>query len=676
MIKRLSSVNFIVKATINTKFLFLALVLQPSISTADFLLAKNDNLIQLKGLSMEALMDVEVTSVTRKKQKMAESAAAVYVINQEDIRRSGLQSIPEILRMAPGIHVARIDSSKWAITSRGFNGRFANKLLILMDGRSVYSPLFSGVYWDVQDMVLEDIERIEIIRGPGATMWGANAVNGVINIISKSTVDTQSGLFTVASGTNEKYSSTLRYGSEINESTSYRVYAKGFKRQGGEFYQNNDHVEDNWKNNRLGFKIESLLTSSDNISIQGDWYTGVAEQNIFQPISRTSGLVLRDEADTQGGNILANWEHRWSDDLGLALKVYFDRTKRKNKALYEKRDTFDIDFQSDLLLSKQQIIWGLSYRTTTDDMEEPITSPISYTPQDRRNNTVSAFIQDDISFYNDKFHLIVGSKYELNDYTGNEWQPNIRFLWSPNQQSSYWASIARAVRVPSRLENDVQIQTGGPITVFGSNDFVSEELIAYELGYRFYPQHNFSFDIAGFINQYDELLTFELDTSIRPPSKMFIDNKMQGKTYGLEIASNWGVSPDWSMNFSYTWLKTSFNLDSDSMDSTAIQHVNNTPEHQMQISSHWNLFKNIELDSSLYYVSEIPDSNINEYTRFDVRLGWNISKNLQASIAVQNLLDQKHPEFIEYSGLSLSENQGLISTQVERNLHLKLVWKF
>jgi len=656
--------------------LLCVLTLLPSMSCAELLLAQKNTLTQLKNLSMEALINLQVTSVSRKKQKLANSAAAVFVITQEDIRRSGLQSIPEILRMAPGLHVARIDSSKWAITSRGFNGRFANKLLVLMDGRTVYSPLFSGVYWDVQDTVLEDIERIEIIRGPGATLWGSNAVNGVINIITKSTADTQSGLVSLAAGTNEKYSSMLRFGGEINDNTSYRLYAKGFKRQGGIFFENDDAVEDKWKNNRLGFKVESMQTQADSLSLQGDWYTGLAEQNIYLPISRNSGMVVMDEADTYGGNVLANWNHRWSNDSGMALKVYFDHTYRKNQTLEEKRNTFDIDFQSDYLFTTQQLIWGLSYRQTSDDMNEPLSSPLTYTPEDRKSNTISAFIQDDISFYNDSLHLIIGSKYEHNDYTGNEWQPNIRLMWLPNQQSSVWASISRAVRVPSRLESDVKIQTGGPVSVNGSKEFISEELIAYELGYRIYPQQYISVDIAGFINQYDDLLTFELDKSDRPPVNLFIDNKMQGKTYGIEVAANWGITADWQLIYSYSWLKTNFNLDNNSVDKTAIESVNNTPEHQMQLSSHWNLTNNLEFDTMLYYVGKIPDSEISAYTRLDLRLGWQINKNLTTSISIQNLFGDKHPEFLEYSGLSFSEKEGLISTQVERNIHVKLMWQF
>jgi len=542
--------------------------------------AENNSIIHLKSLSIEALMDVQVTSVSRKKQKIVDSAAAVYVITQEDIRRSGLQTIPEILRKVPGLHVAHIDSSKWAITSRGFNGRFANKLLILMDGRTVYSPLFSGVYWDVQDTVLEDIERIEIIRGPGATMWGANAVNGVINIISKSTADTQSKLFTIAAGTNEKYSSTLRFGGEINENTSYRLYAKGFKRDGGIYYNSDDEVADKWKNNRLGFKLESKLTNSDTLKVQGDWYSGSAEQNIYRLISLTSGIVIRDEVNTHGGNIVANWEHQWNDDSDMALKVYFDQTKRKNQTLYEKRNTYDIDFHNKLLFSQQQFIWGLSFRETADDMDIPVTSPLNYVPEERKSKTFSGFVQDDIGFYDNTVHLIIGSKYQHNDYTGKEWQPNVRLLWSPNQQMSFWASISRAVRVPSRLESDVQIKTGGPITVYGSKDIDSEELIAYELGFRASLQDNIYIDITGFINNYDKLLTFELDNSTIPPVDVFIDNKMQGKTYGIEVATNWEISTDWRIDYSYSWLKTSFNLEHDSSDYTAI-NVQNYIEIQL-----------------------------------------------------------------------------------------------
>jgi iron complex outermembrane recepter protein len=655
--------------------ILLAFIILPPTSNAELSFSQSDTLDQLKSLSLEALMDVHVTSVTRKKQRLADSAAAVYVISQEDIRRSGHQSLPEILRMAPGLHVAQIDSSKWAVSSRGFNGRFANKLLILMDGRILYSPLFSGVYWDVQNMVLEDIERIEIIRGPGATLWGANAVNGVINIISKSTTNTQSTLLGVGTGTNENYSSVLRYGAKIDAYTSYRIYAKSFHRKGGVFFKNENSVHSNWKDKHLGFKLETELTDSDSITFQGDWYTGSAEQNIYQP-TRTSGITIADEADTQGGNILADWKHRWSDSSGINLKVYFDQTKRKNRTLEEKRDTFVIDFQSDYILSKQQIVWGLGYKQSADNMVKPINSVLSFVPRNRKSKTFSAYIQDDISYYNNRLHLIIGSKYEHNDYTGDEIQPNIRLLWSPDEKSSLWMAVSKAARTPSRMESDVIIEPGGPVIVYGSSNYSSEDLLAFELGYRVYPKKNIYIDIAGFINHYDKLRTIETSDSPIPPIDLLIENKMDGKTYGLEIALNWNINQDWQLNSSYSWLHSNFYLKSDSSDSFAIAAADNTPEHQFQLHSLWDLPKDLELDTAFYYSGKLPNSDIDSYSRFDLRLGWQLNKNLQSSIAIQNIFDDKHPEFIEFSGISLSRPQGLISTQAERNLHVKFTWQF
>ena len=421
--------------------------------------------------------------------------------------------------------------------------------------------------------------------------------------------------------------------------------------------------------------MESQLTSSDSITLQGDWYNGSAEQNIYQ-VSRRSAHIIDDEVETQGANLIANWEHRWSDDAGMDLKIYFDRTRRKNITLEEKRETFDIDFQNDLVWNNQQIVWGLGYQQSADDMEKPINSVLTFIPENRKVKTYSAFIQDDISFYDDRLHLIIGSKYEHNDYTGYEVQPNARLSWSPNESNMIWAAVSKAIRTPSRLESDVEINTGGAVTVRGNSDFDAEKLLAYELGYRFFPKSHLFVDIAAFINHYDELRTIEMIGSPIPPIDMVFDNKMDGKTYGLEVMLNWEISQDWRLNSSYSWLHADYHIDSDSIDTNAVDSIDTSPEHQFQLHSYWNLNKDFELDAALYYVGESDKIDIDSYTRFDLRLGWQWNKNLTASVAIQNLFDSQHQEFSEFSGLSNAGPQGLVSTEVERNIHLKLIWQF
>ncbi|MCU7946566.1 MAG: TonB-dependent receptor [Candidatus Thiodiazotropha sp. (ex Cardiolucina cf. quadrata)] len=635
---------------------------------------ESEELNRLKHLSLDDLLEVTVTSVSRKAQTLSDAASAIYVITQEDIRRSGMTQIPELLRMIPGMHVAQIDANKWAISARGFNGRYANKLLVLIDGRSLYTPLYSGVYWDVQDTVLEDIERIEVIRGPGATLWGSNAVNGIINIITKSTHGTEGGLISLAGGSEEKTLGTLRYSGKTTTENAYRIYAKRFQRDDTIFFDG-INAGDDWQGERLGFRIDSKLSEIDNLTLQGDLYNGMAGQNNFTPFPPPSGSINRDEADTSGGNLLTRWTHRLSQESNLSLQFYYDRTNRKNTTLTEHRTTYDLDFQHDFLLNERHaIVWGAGYRSTRDEIHSPETSAIRFIHQKNRDRIVSAFVQDNITLLPDRLNMTLGSKYEHNDYTGNEFQPSLRMTWTPDNNNSFWWAISRAVRTPSRIETDVNIRVG-PISVSGNEAFDTEKLLAYELGYRTQATSNLSLDIAAFYNEYDDLSTFEL---IGPPSpgntQIGLDNQMNGVSYGLELAANWEVSARWRIKASHAWLKVNLETDSSSSDTASTKSADITPEHQTQLRSQLDLPYDLEFDTSIYYVDEVPNSVIDGYTRLDMRLGWKPVNNLELSLALQNLLDDEHPEFIEFSGFS--GPVGLKSTQVERSALLQLKWKF
>ncbi len=632
----------------------------------------------LTELSIEDLMNIEITSVSKKVQKLSDAAAAVFVITQEDIRRSGVSSIAESLRMVPGIQVARIDSNKWAITSRGFNGRFANKLLVLMDGRSVYTPFFSGVFWDVQDTLLEDIDRIEVIRGPGASLWGANAVNGVINIITKAAKHTQGGLIAAGAGTEEKGFGNIRYGGNIGENAYYRVFAKYFNRDNS-VNSLGKKAEDEWEVLRGGFRMDWQVSHQNSLTLQGDIYHGDTngEVRTFLPNFPFTSII-KEESNNSGGNILARWRHVSSDTSDMELQIYYDREDRyPETTLDTSRNTFDIDFQHRFVLGKrQEIIWGLGYRYTNDNVGN--TFSFSFDPARRQFDLFSAFIHDEILLVPDRLRLILGSKFEHNDFTGFEIQPTARMIWTPNENHSIWAAISRAVRTPSRAENDVHAFTRAfpPNSIFpdsplafillqGDNGYESEELIAYEAGYRFRPIHQLSVDITGFYNKYDKLRTIEQTT----PFSFVIDNKMEGETYGFELATDWRPAEWWYLRTAYTFLNMLLSLDSDSRDIQSEIAEDEIPNHQLSFRSFMDLPRNFELDVWLRYVDELSAQNIDRYFTLDVRIGWKPLANLDISLIGQNLLDNHHPEFE-------SEILDVPPVEIERSVYGKITWWF
>jgi iron complex outermembrane receptor protein len=412
--------------------------------------AASSKVHDLTELSIEDLMKIEITSVSKKAQKISDAAAAIFVITQEDIRRSGVTSIPEALRMAPGVEVARIDANKWAISARGFNSRFANKLLVLMDGRSVYSPLFSGVWWDVQDTMMEDIDRIEVIRGPGATLWGANAVNGVINIITKKAGDTLGGLVTAGGGTEEKGFGALRYGLKPAEDSDFRAYAKYFNRDRSVTSTGAD-AGDEWDAFRAGFRLDHETSARNNFTLQGDYYTGNAGTtydvaSITLPYLNT----FQKKSESAGGNIIGRWNHTFENDSEFSLQAYYDRSDRKDLFAAGVVDTADVDLQYRFKwFGGQEFVLGTGYRFTRDNIAND-NELRTADPASRSESLLSAFIQDDITLIDNRLHWVIGSKFEHNGYTGFEVQPNTRLIWTPSTTQSVWGAISRSVRTPSR----------------------------------------------------------------------------------------------------------------------------------------------------------------------------------------------------------------------------------
>lgn len=642
---------------------------------------------ELLSLSIEELLRLEITSAAKKPQTISNTAAAIFVIIQEDIRRCGATSIPEALRLAPGVNVARIDGSKWAITTRGFNGRFANKLLVLMDGRSVYTPLFSGVYWDVQDTLLEDIERIEVIRGPGATLWGANAVNGAINIITKHSEKTHGLLVKGGYGSEEQGFTAVRYGSPVGAHGNYRAYVKYFNRDGFDC-MDGEEAADDWNAFRGGFRYDGRLGPKDTLTVQGDAYSGTegqtdAEFSLAPPFYRQA---VDNNTDFSGGNLLLRWERALSESSDLALQAYYDRTKRDETALLkESRNTFDLDFQHRFAFGHQQeIVWGLGFRASWDDID-PNEPSVRINERKQTDLLASCFVQDEIVLKADWLRLILGSKFEHNDYTGFEAQPNARLIWTPSEKHSVWAAVSRAVRTPSRAEEDATLGIGfvppdppTPLTLIsadGNDDYDSEELLAWELGYRFLANTAYSFDLAAFLNVYDNLRSAEpqaLDSSALPTHLILpnrADNKLKAKTWGFEGVVDCKVDTWWRVQAAYTYLQMDVDAQTDSNDTVSVDLMEDTsPEHQLSLRSYMDLPYNLELDLWLRYVDKLENLAIDDYLTLDVRLGWQPYPGLELALVGQNLLQDSHIEFEpEYQTLA---------TEVPRGIYGQAVWRY
>ena len=670
---RLTSLEKFARRTIKGTLAGLLVTLSAQAATLDSVLPDD-----LTDMSMEALMDIEITSVAKKPQKQSAAAAAIFVITNDDLRRWGVTNIPEALRRVPGIDVARIDANKWAITARGFNSRFANKLLVLIDGRSVYTPLFAGVYWDNQDVVLQDVERIEIIRGPGGTLWGANAVNGVINIITKSAAATQGDLVAITAGNEVKGIGVARHGGRLKNGVDYRVYAKYSDYDEG---YSSAGAHDDWRTGQLGFRSDWVQTDRDSITFQGDYYRGKAGQQLNIPAGQMPTTVNQvvDDTKTDGGNLLFRWSHMIDRSSDFALQVYYDHVGVDGKVLYEDRDTFDIDFQHRFQWRQtHDVVWGFDYRFTHDNTDNNPTFELD--PSSRSVNLYGTFIQDEISL-RDNLRLTLGTKLEHNDFSGVEYQPSARLAWAMSASQTLWGAVSRAVRTPARGEDDVLLRLapspaadpGIPVYAAGNDDYDSEELIAWELGYRLNYNRTWSVDVAVLYNDYDKLRTLDpaIDTGPPPSVRLPFDNNMSGETYGLELASQWQVRPGWRLNASYSWLDMQLRLDGNSADTASKSSEDASPTSKAAIWSALDLGHHLQFDAALRYTGDIEVNgiNIDSYIEADLRLGWEAFPGLELSIIGQNLLDSQHPEFLP----------DFISTQpteVERSIYGRVAWSF
>jgi iron complex outermembrane receptor protein len=632
--------------------------------------------------SIEDLMNMDVTSVSKKEQKMSQVAAAVFVITQQDVRHSGATNIPGLLRMVPGLDVAQIDANTWAISARGFNLQFASKLLVLIDGRAVYTPLTGGVNWDTQDVPLDDIERIEVTRGPGGTVWGANAVNGVINIITKKARDTQGVLITGGGGTTEQGFGTVQYGGTIKGATSYRVFAK-YLNSGALPGLTGQDADDGWHLLHTGFRADTSWSQKDSLTIQGDLYTGDEGAIIVHSIlSPPENVNLPKVIDLSGGNILSRWNHMFSSRSDISLQVYFDRYIRSGPNADERRNTYDLDFQHHLALgARHDLIWGVGYRYTEDHTVGTIDG--TFIPANRVGQLFNTFMQDQIALKPGRLYLYVGTKFENSYFAGWNLEPSVRLAWTPSTQSTFWAAISRASRTPSRRDvglDAVLAALPGPaeVALLGNEDFVSEHVVSYEAGYRTQPSDRLSIDAAVFFNVYGKLESIEMlpsfiDHNTNPPilvHPLTFGNKLHGTTEGVEISLNWKIANRWTLSPGYSFLEMHLHTDATSLDATSVGDAQGSnPGHQAQLRSRLELPHNFTWNTNVYFVGRLPAQFVPSYTRLDTLLTWRPTERLEVSLVGQNLIRDHHLEFNDFI-------QSVNSSQVKRSAYAKMTWIF
>lgn len=593
---------------------------------------QRDSLEALKQLSLDELMNVEVTSVSRRPERLSQTASAIQVITEDDIRRSGASSLPEALRLASNLQVAQVDSRDWAISARGFNSTTANKLLVLIDGRSVYTPLFSGVFWDVQDVLLADIERIEVISGPGATLWGANAVNGVINVITKHAKDTHGLQLTGGGGTELRGFGSARYGGALGGSrANFRIYTKAFTRA-ATVLPNGQDAPDEWHKVQGGVRVDWDASPSSRVTVQGDVYDG----RVGDPPS--AGGV-----EVSGGNVVATWRHTISANADVAGHLYYDRTNREIANTFaEDLDTYDVDLQYHAVLGgRHDVVWGVGYRLINDRIGN--TAALAFLPPHVARQWFTAFVQDEVAVVANRLHMALGTKVEHNDYTGFEIQPSGRLNWTIGPSRTLWSAISRAVRTPSRIDREFFVPGQPPYSLAGGPDFESERAWAYELGYR--HQHGaLLVSLATFYNRYRGLRSLE---PVNPPADTtrVIRNGQDGESYGAELTADFRASDRWRLHAGYTELRIHIWPNPGSADTSRGAGESRSPDRQLLLRSSLNLGAHLGLDAGFRYVGKIANQQVPAYSELNVRLSWQPDTGLELSIVGQNLLHERHGEF-------------------------------
>ena len=635
--------------------------------------------------SLEDLMSIEVTSVSKREQKLSQTASAVFVITTEDIQRSNATNIPDLLRMVPGMDVAQINANTWAISIRGLNGRFADEVLVLLDGRSVYTPTTGGVFWDVLDVPLEDIDRIEVIRGPGASIWGSNAANGVVNIITKKASETPGGLVNAGGGTIDQGFGTVQYGANAGKATTFRVFGK---------YLNEDHFRglngtdggDGWDLSRLGFRSDTTLSPEDTLTLEGDLYRG-REGNPGVGISSVTSPVIpvvENYANLGGGFLQAVWSRTYSPHSGLSVQASYDEYER-NDLLGETRETSRVAFQHHFNWGdRQNVIWGAEYSYS---QSRTVGSPVvALDPPNLNESLFSSFVQDEIVVVPGHAFLTLGVKIERDHYTGFDTMPTIRFAWSPSARQAFWMAVSDADRTPAEIDAAIRTSLGGftgpngpvALQLTGNPNLDSEEVVTYETGYRRSILEQLSIDVAAYYNDYHDQETTEPGTPFFTPAPppphtvlpLIYANLMHGESHGAEISANWKIGSRWTISPGYAFEGIHMHLKLSSRDTTSVaEGEGSSPVQSAQLRSHLLLTRDLSWDTSAYFSGRLTDPMIPSYTRVDSGLTWRWNKKSSLSIVGQNLARDHHEEFVDYTG-------SAATTLIKRSIFAQWTWQF
>jgi len=640
----------------------------------------------LTQMSIEDLMNLEVTSGAKKEEPLQRTAAAIFVITSEDIRRSGATNLPDVLRMAPGLDVAQVNGNVWAVSSRGFNKPFANKMLLLIDGRTVYSPAFSGVFWDAQDMLLADIERIEVICGPGAALWGTNAVNGVINIITKNAAKTHGGMLTAGGGNVVGGYGAGQYGGQLPDGGSYRAFAKGFSTEsvaGGV----GQGPQDGWNLQHGGFRADWILNSHDSLTIEGDVFRSFGQgattfTTSLTPLTfapRPGGL------EDRGGNLLGHWKHIFSPRSEISLQVYYDHERENAGFVSGISNTLDVEFQHHFAVGKRHdIVWGVDYRSIEITTSGGLS--VSFSPPRTVENLGSAFIQDEIELVPGRLRLTLGGRVQREYTTEIDFQPDARLLWTPTKRQAVWLAASRALRGASPSDTNVMALLApvpGPSGLLivpealGNPNIHPEAEIAFQMGYRAQISSSISVSATAYFNHYTRLNGESagipiLESSSGIPFLLLPEtenNKIDGETHGIEFFGNWKPVSIWKLSGGYTWLDGEFRDGSVNPAPNTTANTLSSPHHQFSVRSSLDLPRRFEFDSALYRVGPLDLLGVPGYYRLDARLGWRVGEHAELSIAGQNLLSSSHFE-------AESQPDWFAATAIRRSYYGKITWRF
>ena len=629
----------------------------------------------LTALSLSELAELEVTSVSKKPEKSWNTPAAISILTSLDLRHAGTTTLVDALRAVPGVHVARIDSSKWAVGIRGFTSRLSRSQLVLMDGRSVYTPLFAGTYWEVQDTLLDDVERLEVVRGPGGTLWGANAVNGVVNVITKGTRDTQGGMLAAGGGTEETGFVRGRYGARLGDRGFYRAYAK-YSDRGATFHDPPSDF-DRWHLGQLGFRTDWELGASDQLKVQGDTYRGAAGQRTsFTAYEPPYTRRLEDEARFSGGNVLSRWRRVLGGASELAVRVYYDRTYRDETSFREARDTADFEVQHRVRLGgRHDVVWGSGYRVSWGRSRGIET--IAFSPADRTDHLFTGFVEDEVALAPGRLRLDLGAKVEHNSYSGFALQPSARVLWTPASRQVLWAGITRAVRTPSRVEHDLLLTTtlspSAPLfaRITGSHAFVPETVVAYEAGVRLQPSSRLLLDAAAFHNRYPNLLSLEAGAPFAERGRQILPfvmaNLLKGRTRGAELSAHFQLTRAARLHGSYSFLDMRLSPAPGSTDTSQSRAEGASPRHRVHLRADWTLPRQVDVGARVRWTDELPAQKVSAYTGLDARVAWRPYRQIELAVVGSDLLQPRHPEF--GGGAA-----GL--AQVERAVFAEAVWRW